>query len=147
MGSGWKVGRLAGIDISVHPSWLVIAFLITYSLAGSQFPRDFPGWSQDQYWGVSAVTAALFFASVLAHELSHAIVARRFGLKVEGITLFIFGGATTIDADSRTPREEALIAIAGPAASDASNQNPSGNSVMRFEPGPNRYESGGKKTA
>ena len=117
MGSGWKVGRLAGIDISVHPSWLVIAFLITYSLAGSQFPRDFPGWSQDQYWGVSAVTAALFFASVLAHELSHAIVARRFGLKVEGITLFIFGGATTIDADSRTPREEALIAIAGPAAS------------------------------
>ena len=117
MGSGWKVGRLAGIDISIHPSWLVIAFLITYSLAGSQFPRQFGGWSEGQYWIVAAATAALFFASVLAHELSHAVLARRFGLKVEGITLFIFGGVTSIDTDSRTPREEALIAAAGPAAS------------------------------
>ena len=48
MGSGWKVGRLAGIDISIHPSWLVIAFLITYSLAGSQFPRLFRGWTEGQ---------------------------------------------------------------------------------------------------
>jgi Zn-dependent protease/CBS domain-containing protein len=117
MGSGWKVGRLAGIDISIHPSWLIIAFLITYSLAASQFPRSFRGWTEGQYWVVAAATAVLFFASVLAHELSHAVLARRFGLKVEGITLFIFGGATTIDADSRTPREEALIAIAGPATS------------------------------
>ena len=92
MGSGWKVGRLAGIDISIHPSWLVIAFLITYSLAGSQFPRQFRGWTEGQYWIVAGATAALFFGSVLAHELSHAILARRFGLKVEGITLFIFGG-------------------------------------------------------
>jgi Zn-dependent protease/CBS domain-containing protein len=117
MGSGWKVGRLAGIDISIHPSWLVIAFLITYSLAGSQFPRQFRGWTEGQYWIVAGATAALFFGSVLAHELSHAILARRFGLKVEGITLFIFGGVTSIDADSRTPREEALIAAAGPATS------------------------------
>jgi Zn-dependent protease/CBS domain-containing protein len=117
MGSGWKVGRLAGIDISIHPSWLVIAFLITYSLAGSQFPRQFRGWTEGQYWIVAGATAALFFGSVLAHELSHAILARRFGLKVEGITLFIFGGVTSIDMDSRTPREEALIAAAGPATS------------------------------
>jgi Zn-dependent protease/CBS domain-containing protein len=117
MGSGWKVGRLAGIDLTIHPSWLVIAFLITYSLAESQFPRQFRDWTAAQYWVVAGATPVLFFASVLAHELSHAIVARRFGLKVEGITLFIFGGATTIDADSRTPREEALIAVAGPATS------------------------------
>jgi Zn-dependent protease/CBS domain-containing protein len=117
MGPGWKVGRLAGIDLSIHPSWLVIAFLITYSLAESQFPRQFRGWTAEQYWVVAGGTALLFFASVLAHELSHALVARRFGLKVEGITLFIFGGATTIDTDSRTPREEALIALAGPATS------------------------------
>ena len=117
MGSGWKVGRLAGIDISIHPSWLVIAFLITYSLAGSQFPRQFRGWTEGQYWIVAGATAALFFGSVLAHELSHAVLARRFGLKVEGITLFIFGGVTSIDTDSRTPREEALIAAAGPATS------------------------------
>jgi Zn-dependent protease/CBS domain-containing protein len=117
MGPGWRVGRLAGINIAIHPSWLVIAFLITYSLAESQFPREFRGWSEQQYWLVAGATAALFFGSVLAHELSHALVARRLGLKVEGITLFIFGGATTIEADSNTPREEALIAIAGPVTS------------------------------
>ena len=117
MGPGWKIGRLAGIDLAIHPWWLVIAFLIMYSLAESQFPRQFGGWSESQYWIVAGATALLFFASVLAHELSHALVARRFGLKVEGITLFIFGGATTIDSDSRTPREEALIALAGPATS------------------------------
>src|SRR3990170_4295051 len=117
MGPGWRVGRVAGIELAIHPSWLVIAFLVTYSLAESLFPRQFRGWSDAQYWLVAGATAALFFASVLAHELSHALVARRLGLKVEGITLFIFGGATTIDSDSRTPREEALIAIAGPATS------------------------------
>lgn len=117
MGPGWRVGRLAGIELAIHPSWLVIAFLVTYSLAVSQFPRQFPDWSSAQYWLVAGATAVLFFASVLAHELSHALVAQRLGLKVEGITLFIFGGATSIDSDSRTPREEALIALAGPATS------------------------------
>ena len=117
MGPGWKVGRLAGIDLAIHPSWLVIAFLVTYSLAEFQLPGEVPGWSTVTYWLVGAATAMFFFASVLAHELAHAIVARRFGLRVEGITLFIFGGATSIDEDSRTPREEALIALAGPATS------------------------------
>jgi len=117
MGPGWRIGRLAGVELSIHSSWLVIAFLITYSLAVAQFPAQFPGWSTAQYWIVAAATAILFFASVVAHELSHAIVARRFGLTVAGITLFIFGGATSLDGDSRTPREEALVAIAGPATS------------------------------
>ncbi|HET8777074.1 MAG TPA: site-2 protease family protein, partial [Candidatus Limnocylindria bacterium] len=117
MGHGWRIGRVAGIELAIHPSWLVIAFLVTYSLAIGAFPRQYPGWPTSQYWIVAAATAALFFGSVLAHELSHALVARRFGLTVEGITLFIFGGVTTIDSDSRSPREEALIAIAGPATS------------------------------
>jgi Zn-dependent protease/predicted transcriptional regulator len=117
MGHGWRFGRVAGIELAIHPSWLVIAFLVTYSLAIGAFPQNYPGWATSQYWIVAAATAALFFGSVLAHELSHALVARRFGLKVEGITLFIFGGVTTIDSESRTPREEALIAIAGPATS------------------------------
>ena len=117
MGSGWKIGRVAGIDLAVHPSWLVIAFLLTFSLADAFFPRLLPGWSTGQYWLLGVGTALLFFASVLAHEFSHAIVARRLGLKVAGITLFIFGGATTIETDSRSARDEALIALAGPITS------------------------------
>src|SRR5918994_3487376 len=117
MGSGWRIGRVAGIDLAVHPSWLVIAFLLTFSLADAFFPRLIPGWSVGQYWLLAVATALLFFASVLAHEFSHALLARRFGLKVAGITLFIFGGATTIENESRSPRDEALIALAGPVTS------------------------------
>jgi len=117
MGPGWRVARVAGIDIAIHPSWLIIAFLVTYSLAAFQFPLQFPGWTVTEYWVVGGATALLFFVSVLAHELSHALVALRLGLKVEGITLFIFGGMTSLDSDSRTAREEALIAVAGPASS------------------------------
>ncbi|HEX7197709.1 MAG TPA: site-2 protease family protein [Candidatus Limnocylindria bacterium] len=117
MGAGWKIGRLAGIELAVHPSWLVIAFLLTFSLADAFFPRIIPGWTAGQYWLLGAATALLFFASVLAHEFSHAILARRLGLKVAGITLFIFGGATSIETDSRRPRDEALIALAGPVTS------------------------------
>jgi Zn-dependent protease len=117
MGSGWRVGRIAGVDLAIHPSWLVIAFLLTFSLADAFFPRLIPGWSTGQYWLLGAGTALLFFASVLLHEFSHAIVARRLGLKVSGITLFIFGGATSIESDSRSARDEALISVAGPAAS------------------------------
>jgi Zn-dependent protease/CBS domain-containing protein len=117
MGSGWKFGRLAGIDLAIHPSWLVIAFLLTFSLADGFFPDQIPGWTVGQYWMLGGATALLFFASVLAHEFSHALVARRFGLKVAGITLFIFGGATTIESDARSPRQEALIALAGPISS------------------------------
>ncbi len=117
MGSGWRVGRIAGVDLAIHPSWLVIAFLLTFSLADAFFPRLIPGWSTGQYWLLGAGTALLFFASVLLHEFAHAIVARRLGLKVSGITLFIFGGATSIESDSRSARDEALISVAGPAAS------------------------------
>jgi Zn-dependent protease/CBS domain-containing protein len=117
MGSGWRIGRLAGIDLAIHPSWLVIAFLLTFSLADAVFPRSLPGMEVGQYWLLGGATALLFFASVVAHEFSHALLARRFGLKVAGITLFIFGGATTIESDTRSPRDEALIALAGPVSS------------------------------
>jgi Zn-dependent protease/CBS domain-containing protein len=116
MAPGWKVGRLAGIELAIHPTWLVIAFLVTFSLA-VRLAAEYPSWPDALHWVVAAVTSVLFFGSVLAHELSHAIVARRFGLKVEGITLFIFGGVTSIDEDSRSPRQEALIAAAGPLTS------------------------------
>ena len=74
MGGGWQIGRLAGVAVRIHPSWLVIALLVTYSLAASQFPETFPGWTQNQYWIVGGATALLFFASVLAHEMSTTII-------------------------------------------------------------------------
>ena len=117
MGNGWKIARVAGIDLAVHPSWLVIAGLLTYTLADAFFPTTTPGLTTTQYWLLGAGTAILFFVSVLIHEFSHAILARRLGLKVSGITLFIFGGATSIEADSKRPRDEAAIALAGPISS------------------------------
>jgi Zn-dependent protease len=118
MGRGaFHIGSIAGIRIALHPSWLVIAFVVTYSLAVGELPDSFPGWDAPLYWVVGAVVAALFFASVLAHELSHALVARRFGVKVVDITLFIFGGAASLEGDTRSPRDEALIAAAGPVSS------------------------------
>ena len=117
MGSSIRLGRVFGVEVGVHPSWLVIAFLITYSLAVGQFPFQYRGWSDELYWIVAAATSVLFFVSVLAHELSHALVARRFGLSVTGITLFIFGGAATLEGEPARPRDEALIAAAGPLSS------------------------------
>lgn len=118
MGRGaFSIGSIAGIRITLHPSWLVIAFLVTYSLAVGELPDSFPGWDDALYWLVGGAVAFLFFASVLAHELSHALVARRFGVQVRDITLFIFGGAASLEGDTRRPRDEALIAVAGPVSS------------------------------
>jgi Zn-dependent protease/CBS domain-containing protein len=116
MSGGTRIARIAGIEIAVHASWLIVFFLVTYSLALS-LPRQFPFWSSSIYWIVAAGISLLFFASVLAHELSHALVARRFGLRVTSITLFIFGGAAHLEDEPRRPRDEALIAAAGPASS------------------------------
>ena len=117
---GWRsfsIGSVLGIRIALHPTWLVIAFLVTYALAAGDLPSRFPGWIGPAYFVVGAAVAMLFFASVLVHELSHALVARRFGIQVRDITLFIFGGAATLEGDAKTPGQEALIAVAGPASS------------------------------
>jgi Zn-dependent protease/CBS domain-containing protein len=117
MGSSFTIGSVAGIRIALHPSWLVIAFLVTYSLATARLPVDLPGWEPALYWVVGAAIAILFFASVLVHELTHALVARRFGITVRDITLFVFGGAATLESDAKTPGQEALIAFSGPLSS------------------------------
>jgi Zn-dependent protease len=113
----FSIGRIAGIRILLHPTWLIIALIVTLGIALSNLPALFPGWPPVAYYGLGAVVAVLFFASVLAHELSHALVARRFGMEVRDITLFIFGGAATLEGDAKTPGQEALIALAGPACS------------------------------
>ena len=117
MGNGIRIGRILGVQIALHPSWFVIALIVTYLMAAGQLPATYPDWPQAVYWVVGALISLFFFASVLAHELSHALVARRIGLKVRDITLFIFGGAANMEGDVERPRDEALMAAAGPLTS------------------------------
>jgi Zn-dependent protease/CBS domain-containing protein len=117
MGQSIRIGRIFGVQIGLHPSWFVIALIVTYLVAAGQLPVAYPNWDPALYWIVGALIALLFFGSVLAHELSHALVARRFGLKVKEITLFIFGGAATLEGETKRPWDEALIAAAGPLMS------------------------------
>ena len=112
-----RVGTIFGVELKLDYSWFIIFFLVTWSLGRHYFPDAHPGWSPAAYWGLAAFTSVLFFASVVAHELAHSLVARAFGTPVRDITLFIFGGAAHISQEPRRPREELLIALAGPATS------------------------------
>jgi Zn-dependent protease/predicted transcriptional regulator len=111
------IGKIKGIPIQLHISWFLIAILITWTLAGGYFPRAYPGWEQTAYWLVGALTAVLFFASVLLHELGHSIMALREKVPVKAITLFIFGGVAQISREPDSPGAELRIAIAGPLVS------------------------------
>jgi Zn-dependent protease len=115
--SSIRLGRILGIPVGLDWSLLVIAGLLTVSLAGDRFPAQFPGEAVASYWVVGLVTAGLFFASVLAHELAHSVVARRHGVRVDGITLWMLGGVAKLGGESPSPRAELLIAAAGPATS------------------------------
>lgn len=115
-GPGFKIGRILGIPIYLHASWLIIFALITYSLA-IQFSQDHPHWSQTEQWGVGLLTSLLFFGSVLFHELAHSVVAQHYKIRVVSITLFIFGGMARIARDPSRAIEEFNVAVAGPLAS------------------------------
>ncbi len=113
---GLRIGRILGIPIYVHASWMIIFVLITMSLA-MQFTHEHPQWSSVQHWGVGIATSLLFFASVLFHELSHSMVARIYKIRVISITLFVFGGVARIAREPAKAIQEFNIAIAGPLAS------------------------------
>ncbi|MFQ5343398.1 MAG: site-2 protease family protein [Anaerolineae bacterium] len=112
-------GRVFGIPIGAHSSWFLVAALVTWSLASGYFPQEYPGWATATYWLVGIVTAVLFFASVLIHELGHSVVALREGVPVRSIVLFIFGGVAQIEREPPTAGAEFRIAIAGPLTSFA----------------------------
>lgn len=114
---GIPLGRILGIPVAIDWTLLVIAGLLTVSLAGDRYPMEFPGQPLGSYWVVGIVTAAVFFASVLAHELAHSVVARRHGIRVDGITLWMLGGMARLDGEAPSPRAEFLIAAAGPGTS------------------------------
>lgn len=111
------LGRILGILIGLDPSWFLIFALVTWMLAASYFPNEFQGWPTAQYWIMGAVTALLFFASVLLHELGHSIVALRHKIPVNSITLFIFGGIAQLGGEPSSAAAELAIAAAGPATS------------------------------
>jgi Zn-dependent protease/CBS domain-containing protein len=114
-----RLGRIAGIEISVHVTWLLAFGLVTWSLATSVFPMSYPRWGQGTYWVVGAISALLLFGCVLLHELSHSLVARARGMPVSGITLFIFGGVTNLHGEAERPGDEFWMAIVGPLTSFA----------------------------
>lgn len=115
LSGGWRVGRIAGVDIYVHPSLLIIAgLLILTRWAG--FSDAFPWLGTGRLLGLAVVGALLFFGSILVHELAHAMMSKVRNIPVAGITLFVFGGATHTKIDSRGPADEFLVTVVGPIA-------------------------------
>lgn len=117
MGASFSLGRILGVRVGVNWSVLVIFGLIVYGLAGVQFPRLYPDYVGGAYLLAGLTTALVFVASLLAHELAHAVVARRNGLTVEGITLWLFGGVARLSGEAPSPGAELRIAGVGPLVS------------------------------
>jgi Zn-dependent protease/predicted transcriptional regulator len=116
MRSGFGIGRIFGINIRIDWSWLFIFFLVTWNLS-AVFAQAHSGWGPTLIWGMAIVAAILFFASVLAHELAHSLVARARGIPVRSITLFLFGGVSDIQREPSSPGVEFVMAIVGPLTS------------------------------
>lgn len=112
-----RLGRVASIPVGVHWSALVIVALIVFGLGSSVLPEFVPKQPQGRYWVAAAVTGALFMASLLAHEVAHALVAQRRGIRVSSITLWVLGGVTAFEQEMRSPRTELETSSAGPLTS------------------------------
>lgn len=117
MAGSFSLGRIAGIQVGIHYSWLIILAFFTGALALGRFPQTLPGLSTPAYVAMGFAATLLLFASILAHEFGHALVARVERVPVKGITLFIFGGVATLAREPRTPGADFRIAIAGPLVS------------------------------
>jgi Zn-dependent protease/predicted transcriptional regulator len=113
---GFQIGRIFGIPIYLHSSWLIIFLLITLSLR-TQFTSQHPAWSPQQHWALGIITSILFFGSVVFHELSHSVIAKFYRIPVQSITLYVFGGLSSISRDPASALQEFNIAIAGPLSS------------------------------
>lgn len=112
-----SLGKILGIPVGLDLSWFLIFIFLTWSLASSYFPAEFKDWPQMQYWIIGVITAIMLFVSVTLHELGHSMVAIRYKIPVNSITLYIFGGIAQIGAEPPRAMAEFWIAIAGPAVS------------------------------
>ncbi|MEE8347052.1 MAG: site-2 protease family protein [Dehalococcoidia bacterium] len=117
MGGSYRLLRIFGIDILVHWSWLAIFVLLTWWLSQGFFKDQYGDWTGGQRWAAAVVAALTFFVSILLHELAHSLVAKREGMPVKNITLFIFGGVTALGGEPETPGQEFRVAIVGPLVS------------------------------
>lgn len=114
---GVRLGRVAGVEVSLDWSLLIVFALIAMALAGGLLPRWHPDWGQTKVLATAIAAAVLFLASILLHELAHAVVGRRLGVEIRRITLFVFGGMAHMEGEPRTWQAELGMAIAGPLAS------------------------------
>lgn len=116
-GGTFGLGRIAGVPVRAHWSVLIVMALIASDLAGQGLPAAYPGRPVWLYWAVGLVAAVVFLLGLLAHEVAHAVVARRNGIGVQSITLWMFGGVTAMTAEAKTPGVDLRVAGAGPLVS------------------------------
>ena len=112
-----RLGRVFGIEVGLNWTLAVVFLLLSWSLAVDLLPVSAPGQPVALYWWTAVISAVLFLASLLAHELSHAVIARAFHVRVGGITLWLFGGVARLEGEPPSARAEALITFGGPATS------------------------------
>jgi len=116
-GRQFSLFKLFGFEVKADISWLVLAVLVTWSLASGLFPAEFPDLSTSTYWWMGVAGTIGVFFSLIFHEMSHSLVARRYGLPIKGITLFLFGGVAEMEEEPANPKVEFWMAIAGPISS------------------------------
>ncbi len=116
-GKGFELFKLFGFSVKLDLSWFLIAILVTWSLAVGYFPQLYEGLAQPIYWLMGAIGALGLFAAIVVHELSHSLMARRNGMEMSGITLFIFGGVAEMSEEPPGAAEELKVSLAGPLAS------------------------------
>jgi Zn-dependent protease len=116
MSDGIPLGTIAGLPVRANWSVLVLLWLFAWSLA-TKLPQTVPGYHTSDYWVAGVIGAVVLLMSLLAHEATHALVARRAGMKVSSVTLWMFGGVTRIEGEAKTPRTEFWIAFSGPLTS------------------------------
>jgi len=118
-GPGITLFSIAGIRIKLDYSWFIIFALVFIALSAGYFPRSYPGYETQTYWVAGFIATLLFFSSVVVHELAHSLMARRSGISIPEITLFIFGGVSRLSQEPKDPQVELKIAIVGPLSSFA----------------------------